>query len=258
MTKRSEARYTYGDTRLAADRLELVGEAFAPTTRSFLRRAAPMRPELALDLGCGPGHTTRLLHETVDSRQTVGLDRSTAFIEAATKGAPPGVSFMRHDVTVTPFPSPPAELAFCRLLLAHLADPEAVVAAWSTQLADGGMLLLDELEAIHAPDPAVRAYLDEVAIPVVASQGARLLAGPLLHAMPDPPLLERVTDEIATLEPPAEHSARIFRMNLAVLVEQGDVAPRPDLAAALGRITGAGRSAPTEWQLRQIVLRRAV
>jgi trans-aconitate 2-methyltransferase len=254
----SRARYTYGDTGLATERLRLVAEAFEPTTRSFLRRATPAHPRAALDLGCGPGHTTRLMGEVTRARHTVGLDRSDAFIATAKKAALPNISFIRHDVTVIPFPTPPAEVAFCRLLLAHLADPEGVVAGWSKQLTIDGMLLLDELEAIDAPDSGVRTYLDEVAIPVVKSQGARLLAGPVLHVMPDPPLLERVADNVVTLVPPSALSARIFAMNLSVLVNQGEIAPRPDLAAALAGISAGERSAPTEWRLRQIVFRRAV
>ena len=49
------ARYTYGDSDVATERLCLVAEVFEPTTRAFLRRAELENPRLALDLGCGPG-----------------------------------------------------------------------------------------------------------------------------------------------------------------------------------------------------------
>jgi hypothetical protein len=54
---------------------------------------------------------------------------------------------------------------------------------------------------VPSREGVIRAYLDEVAIPVVHAQGARLLAGPLLHAMENPPGSERVVDQIAVLNP---------------------------------------------------------
>ncbi len=250
------ARYTYGDTDVAAERLRLLAEVFGPTTRAFLRRAELENPRLALDLGCGPGHTTRLVAETLRPTRTVGLDRSEAFVERAKVGAPSGIEFFRHDVTVVPFPTGDADLIHCRLLLAHLPDPVEVVFRWSCELTIGGLLLLDELEEVSSKEPAVEAYLREVAEPVVARQGASLIAGPLLHAMADPPTSARLADDVVTFSPPAAASARIFSMNLAVLVERGEAEPRPDLADALDRIADGRVAAPVVWRVRQLAFRR--
>ena len=57
-------RYTFGDTPLAARRLELLSDAFEASTRAFLAETAPPAPRLALDLGCGPGNTANELNET--------------------------------------------------------------------------------------------------------------------------------------------------------------------------------------------------
>ncbi len=251
-------RYTYGDSELAAERLGHVARLFASTTASFLRSAAPTDPGLAIDLGCGPGHTTRLLQELLRPSRTVGLDRSEAFVDLAQRRAPTGVEFIRHDAREVPFPVGPSDVVFCRLLLAHLVDPADVVARWVTQLAPAGTLLLDELESIETEEPAVRAYLDEVATQVVVAQGAMLLAGPLLHAMPDPPGAERVADGVVVFTPAPAESARIFAMNLDVLVERGETAARPDLALALAEIANGARpdAAPVTWRLRQLALRR--
>jgi trans-aconitate 2-methyltransferase len=251
-------RYTYGDNELAAERLGHVARLFAPTTAAFLRAGAPRELRLAIDLGCGPGHTTRLLHETLGSSRTVGLDRSQAFVELAKRGAPPSVEFFRHDARRTPFPLGQADVIFCRLLLAHLVDPAEVVARWVTQLSPTGTLLLDELESIETEEPAVRAYLDEVATQVVLAQGAVLLAGPLLHTMADPPGAERIADGVVVFTPAPAESARIFAMNLDVLVERGETDARPDLAAALDEIASGTRpdASPVTWRLRQLALRR--
>jgi trans-aconitate 2-methyltransferase len=253
----SGGRYTYGDSALAAERLGLVARMFEPATRAFLAAAAPTEPALAVDLGCGPGHTTRLLHAATGARSTVGLDRSEAFVAEARRDAPPGVSFAVHDATVVPFPTEPADIVSARLLLAHLPDVEGVVHRWSTTLTIDGRLLTDDLESLDAPEPAFRRYLDEVAIAVVRGQGGELFVGPHLHAMPDPPGCVRVHDEVAAFSPPAALTARVFAMNLAVLVQRGEVGPRPDLAAGLEEIASGSRAAePATWRVRQVAWSR--
>jgi SAM-dependent methyltransferase len=253
----ASARYTYGDSNLAGDRLAIVARTFEPATRSLLERVRPPEPRhLAVDLGCGPGHTTRLLHEVIAAEQTVGLDRSEAFVRRARAEAAAGVSFQVHDVTVVPFPTGAPDVAFCRLLLAHVPAAVAVVAAWARQLTNDGVLLLDEIESVRTSEGVIRAYLDEVAIPVVHAQGARLLAGPLLHAMGNPPGCERIVDEITVLEPPPAVSARIFAMNLSVLQDRGEVPHRPDLEQGLQAIAGGRNSRPIVWEMRQLAFRR--
>jgi hypothetical protein len=116
--------------------------------------------------------------------------------------------------------------------------------------------LLDELEEVTSGEPAVEAYLREVAEPVVARQGASLMAGPQLHVMADPPTTARLADDVVTISPPAAASAKIFAMNLAVLVERGEIEPRPDLATALDRIANGHRAQPVVWRVRQLIFRR--
>ena len=250
-------RYTYGDSALAAERLGLVARMFEPTTRSFLASVVRRRPDSVVDLGCGPGHTTRLLHDVTGARSTVGLDRSEAFVATAGRDRPDGVSFAVHDVTKVPFATGPADVVYARLLLAHLADVGRVVRRWSTMLTIGGSLLVDDLEELDAPEPSFRAYLDDVAIAVVRVEGGDLFVGPRLHAMDDPPACSRVHDGVAAFSPPAPITARVFAMNLAVLVDRGETAPRPDLAAALDDIASERRrAAPATWRVRQVAWRR--
>ena len=250
-----DARYTYGDSSFAADRLDLVARVFEPTSLPFMRRAAPPNPVLALDLGCGPGNTTRLLARALRPARTVGLDRSNAFLERARRDGPPGVEFVQHDVFTTPFPLGPAGVIYCRLLLAHLPDRPDVVARWSTQLEAGGALLLDEIEDIRSDEQAFVEYLP-IAIGVVERSGGHLIAGPELGVMDDPPGATRIVDEVVTLEATAAQIAPIFGMNLAVLVERGEVEPRPELEQALREVAEHG-GGTIEWRMRQIVFRRA-
>src|ERR1700754_1705417 len=59
----STCSYSFGDSPTAADRLAVMARVFEPEMRVFLAKWSHLSPELAIDLGCGPGYTTRLLAE---------------------------------------------------------------------------------------------------------------------------------------------------------------------------------------------------
>jgi trans-aconitate 2-methyltransferase len=254
--------YAFGDSAPAARRLGLLADLFEPASRPFLERFVGRRPGLAVDLGCGTGHTTRLLAAVLRPHRTVGLDQSPSFVARAAADPPPGVSFAVHDVTAVPFPCPPADLLYCRLLLSHLPDPAAVLAGWATQLTPGGLLLVDEVERIHTDQPALRGYL-EVAGALLAARGDTLEVGGLLRRLPDPPGLLRRHDRLAPLAPPAARAAEMFGRNLAVW---GDEAVRAGVAddRVLDRLAGGlaavavGDAAGTiRWELRQLAYQRS-
>jgi trans-aconitate methyltransferase len=143
--------YLFQDTGLAARRLSVLAEVFTPASQAFLQDMVQARPELALDLGCGPGYTTRLLAETTDCAQAFGLDASAHFVELATeKYADTRISFVHHDLTHIPFPIGTGDLLFCRMLLTHLRDPLAIIELWATQMRPHGRYcqLNEEMEEL--------------------------------------------------------------------------------------------------------------
>ena len=258
--------YAFGDSALAARRLALLAEVFEPTSRAFLTHVGAHLsgppPELAVDLGCGPGHTTRLLVSVLGPRRVLGLDQSASFVALAAADAPPGAEFAVHDVTAVPFPCPPAGLLSCRFLLGHLLDPAAALAAWATQLAPGGLLLVEEVERIRTDQSALRRYL-ELAATLLAARGHALEIGPRLHRLPDPPGLARRHDRAAALAPPAARAAELFARNLAVwrgdAVRSGLAVP-VELERLAGELAGvaAGEVGGTiAWELRQLAFQRA-
>jgi trans-aconitate 2-methyltransferase len=250
------ARYTYGDSDLASDRLALVARLFRPTSEAFLRAASPREPDVAIDLGCGPGHTTALVHETTGARRTVGLDRSELFARRA-RDRVPDLGFVAADVASASLPIARADLVYARLLLAHLRDPAGVVGRWSTILTIGGRMLVDDLEAIETTDDVFRRYLDDVALAAIRAQGGVLFVGPALHGARDRAGLARLHDDVAVFKPPAAETARVFAMNLAVLTERGEVSARADLATELEEIASGVRHAePVRWRVRQLAWER--
>jgi len=112
--------YTFGETDTAAQRLALLASAYQPATQAFLEEWGPSEPEHAIDLGCGPGYTTRLLHRMLRPRWTTGVDASPRFLQDAQRASEEDIGFVCHDVTQEPFPTAPADVLFCRFLLTHL------------------------------------------------------------------------------------------------------------------------------------------
>ncbi len=60
--------YTFGETALAADRLQLLDHLFAPTSNDLFS-SLHIQPHRIIDLGCGPGLTTRYLRERYPARR---------------------------------------------------------------------------------------------------------------------------------------------------------------------------------------------
>jgi SAM-dependent methyltransferase len=249
--------YSFGHSRRAADRLALVARNFEPTSRAFLEEAAPRGCARALDLGCGPGFTTRLLREVCAPGELVGLDASESFVALAAASEAPGLAYQVHDVTQMPFPGGAADLIHARLLLSHLADAESVVVSWWAQLRPGGRLLLDEVESIRSEDPAFEMYLSLVR-QLLASRGQQLEIGPRIERATR--VAQRVHCELRELTLPPARAAEMFAPNLAEFRTQAAIRAQAredvldELAAGL-RLRVQGKSgAPVTWCMRQLAI----
>jgi trans-aconitate 2-methyltransferase len=236
----------------------------APTRRFLTDDVGRTEPALALDLGCGPGHTTRLVHECTGASRTIGIDMSAAFLAAARAGAPTGIEFLEHDITALPFPTGAPDLIYCRLVLAHLPDPAAVVADWMVQLTPGGVLAVDEVESIEAVEPTLERY-EELVVELVASRCAHMYVGPILDAMPTPDSWRRRSSRLVQHFVPVADAARMYGLNLATWRDDPHMRDHhgpgelDEIAAGLAQLAASTEPGATvEWGLRQVVFERAV
>jgi trans-aconitate 2-methyltransferase len=258
----SSSDYVFGDTDVAARRLDLVADAWESPSTAFLRDDVPHRPRLAVDLGCGPGHTTRLVASTTGATRTIGFDTSEAFIARARANAPEGVAFLHHDVMDLPFPTGRANLVYARFVLSHIPRPDRLVRAWMTQLELGGVLAIDEVEWIRTNDPTLRRYLTLLAA-LFEARGSSLAAGLIADRFDGGRGGRKRTSVVRVHPVPAALAAELFALNFASWREEPFVrdhhsrADLDDLDSELRALAQGPSRATITWAMRQITFERA-
>ena len=257
--------YAFGETDLAAERLRLLSEVFDPTSEAFVSETVPSRPRLALDLGCGPGFTTRLLSRTVRPEKAVGVDRSEAFLNRALANAAVSEEYVVADVAAAPVRivglRERPDLIYARFLASHLPEPERVISCWAKELQAGGLLLVEEVESISTVVAAFEEYL-EIVSEMLAHHGNELFAGARLATARWDDGLRVEVDRAAEVRPSTGQAARMFSTNLPnwrhdPYVEANHPPEKLErLAADLDRLTGSAEKGRIVWRLHQISLRR--
>jgi trans-aconitate 2-methyltransferase len=262
----AEDVYTFGTTPAAATRLALLAHVYEPGTRALLARWAPPSPEHAVDLGCGPGHTARLVHEVTRARRTTGVERSPAFVAAARAQAPPGVTFVEADVTQEPLPVDEADLIHARFLLTHLAGTRAAVRRWARSLRPGGRMVLQEVARLVSREPALGRYYELVG-ELQEHHGQALDVGRRLDriaADATAPAQELDVEHVAVRpwHPPVAAMATLHVLNLHTwrtdpyAVRSFDPDELDALEAALAEIAHGRPSEPIEQDLAEVVVVR--
>lgn len=183
----ARGHYTFGDNAVAAARLQRLADLFHPSLESFVTDHLQRDVQHLLDVGCGPGHTTRSLAALFPDARITGIDHSASFIAAAERAPAPNVTFRVGDVTrsrdaVAPGVAP-ADALYARFLLTHLPEPGAALAAWATYLAPGALCLLQETAAMTANHPALARYY-ELVTDLQRRHGQRLDIGRGLAHLP--------------------------------------------------------------------------
>lgn len=261
---KASEHYTFGDTDVAAERLRLLGRVFEPSSRRLLASLGNPAGELAVDLGCGPGATTRLLAEHVACARVVGVDQSPRLLAQATREqASERVSFLQCDVSAPPFPLPAANVLYSRHLLTHLRDPRDVVRAWARSAQPNALLVLEETAFMTGEHPAFPRYYALVER-MQAHYGQRMYIGRELAEAVSCAEWSQLHAEIAVAPLPAKDMARLHSLNLSTWSNDPfaqanyDASELATLGAELAQIAaGEVSAAPVSCGIGQVVLRRA-
>ena len=212
MTSTGQPAYQFGDSLQAAQRLRLLAAVFEPSTREFLTQMPRDHVRHVVDLGCGPGCTTRLLANVFPNSEVSGLDSSPHFVELAREASDDRITFAVADVTQTLLGGP-YNLAYCRYLLTHLADPWAALDLWSQSLAEPGLLAIEENEWIRTTQPSFARYL-EIVTAMLADSGQRLYVGGELDAVGARGNLVKRSSVLTPVSVSDHQTARMFLPNL--------------------------------------------
>lgn len=99
----------------------------------------PIAGGRAIDLGCGTGELTRVMHDRVGARSTIGLDNSETMLERAEQFAGGGLRFKLG--TILRFaPRTRFDLIFSNAALQWVPDHERLLPRLADALAPGGQL----------------------------------------------------------------------------------------------------------------------
>jgi trans-aconitate 2-methyltransferase len=132
----------------------------------------------AVDLGCGTGELTRVLHERTKARATIGLDNSEAMLEKSRQYAANGLTFKLG--TILRFaPQTPFHLVFSNAALQWVPDHAKLFGRLAAGLLPGGQLAV-QMPANH--DHPSHVIADAVAreAPFVEAMGGAQRRWPVL------------------------------------------------------------------------------
>lgn len=152
----------------AVGRLKVLHSIYAPAGRDFRLEAGLTTGMSVADFGCGIGAVTRMLAVLVGPWGSVtGIDVDAGQIREAQKlCAAEGItntSFVQASAYDTGLPPMMSDVAYCRFLLLHLADPVACLREMKRLFKPGGILVIEDgdlASAASVPPTALDAFAD--------------------------------------------------------------------------------------------------
>jgi SAM-dependent methyltransferase len=168
-------------------RLDLKTDSAAVAEQAHWAGVAPgMR---VLDLGCGAGKTTRVLHDLVQpGGSVVGVDCSRARLDyAAAHYAEPGITYVCHDARLSRADLGDFDLVWVRFLLEYYERDAAQIASNAYQaLRPGGVLCLIDLDqnclGHHGAPPRLDRTMRNLVLAMQRQHGFDPFAGRKLYA----------------------------------------------------------------------------
>src|SRR5262245_15938059 len=261
----TRGRYTFGDNAVASTRLQRLADLFRPSLETFVTARLPRPIQHLLDLGCGPGHTTRALAALLRADRVTGLDCSTSYIEEAARTLVPNVAYRVGDVTQPrdkAIPDvPPANALYSRFLLTHLPHPRQALSVWASYVTAGAVCLLQETATITGSHPALARYYELVA-DLQRRHGQRLDIGRALSDLADTCLYDVRYSGESRFSLPGSRMADLHRLNLMTwrhdpMAASFDPNELESLEAELAHIAeGRGGDAVVDYAMGELVVER--
>ena len=154
-------RGSYAIDERNAERQQLLAQMLNPLTREVLDRVPRDSIRKILDLGCGYGHTTRMLAEHFPAAFGIGFEYDALLVADASAhpANPPSIEFQQGDAARLPFPDASFDLVFTRYMLLHVSDPPTVIHEMLRVVRRGGFVVAYEpdccIEFCYPPNAAM-------------------------------------------------------------------------------------------------------
>jgi SAM-dependent methyltransferase len=132
------------------ERQRLLARTLEPLTSDLLQKVGFSKGSHCLDLGCGIGITTMLLHKMNGGiGLTVGVDQDPVLVDVAGQEYADAIlesklQFIRGDATDLEFEDESFDVVFARYLLVHLADPAVALREMVRVCKRGGFIIIQE------------------------------------------------------------------------------------------------------------------
>lgn len=261
----TRGHYTFGDNAVASVRLHRLADLFRPSLEACITEhlCGPIRH--VLDLGCGPGHTTRALAALLPDARVTGLDYSRSFIEEAARTQVANVVYRVGDVTrprdETVPDVPPADGLYSRFLLTHLPHPAEALSTWAGYLTTGAICVLQETAAMSSNHRALARYYELVA-DLQRRHGQQMDIGRDLSDLPDSRLYDVRYSGERRFFLSGSRMAELHRLNLMTwrhdpLAAWFDPHELESLEAELAQIAaGRGAEAVVDYSMGELVVER--
>lgn len=149
----SDAAYIHGTTTDEQRRLAKLNEMTNPAFLEFLELRGNER---VLEVGSGLGLLAAEVAKRVPRGEVVGVERSPEQLAQCPRDVP-NLRFVEGDALQLPRDLGAFDVVYCRYLLEHVADPEAVLGEMRRVLKPGGRVYVQENDIAqvrhHPPTP---------------------------------------------------------------------------------------------------------
>ncbi len=169
-----ETPYTIEETNL--ERQHLLAEILNPLSLKALANVSLPKNAKILDVGCGLGDTSLMLHNHFLQTSVTGVDADATLIEAATEEMKlfPGLHFICADALHLPFNDNSFDLVFCRYILHHIPDAFSAMKEMKRVCKRGGIVFAQEDDF-----SSFACYPESYAYPLFKEIVHKLFADPL-------------------------------------------------------------------------------
>jgi ubiquinone/menaquinone biosynthesis C-methylase UbiE len=154
-----------------------------------LRLAGLRQGMQSIDVGCGIGLLTILMHQISGHAKTIGVDGSVSRIGAAKRRVPArrgGVEFVSADIRVLPQKDNTFDFSWSRFVFEYLRDPDVVLAEMKRVTRPGGIVAVADLDSqllnFHPQSEATAAKMQQ-ALHLLADHGFDPCIGRKLHSL---------------------------------------------------------------------------